>query len=308
MIAVLMTGGVWLFEWCRPAVTDSDLSGRWHNVKVFILLLIGLAFAAPILNQCAQLLPSISLLERIAPDWQSKGIAGGILATLIYAFIWDFFQYWTHRLEHKYAALWAFHRVHHSDAHMNASTALRQSVGGALIGFFLTHIPTAIICGGNSIPYVGSLILFSGWGYFNHANVRLSLGPFTRIISGPQWHRLHHGKEAQYHNSNYAAFFPVLDLFFGTLRLPKKEEWVETGVLNDVSPLKPFKQAFFSWCNESASIENTPHTHTPETPSRLLGRQWSRRGYRKQLIRKLQRAQWFLHRPAWWRIGRRSGE
>ncbi|MFS2070780.1 sterol desaturase family protein [Pseudomonas sp. CT11-2] len=273
MVAVMMTGGVWLFEWCRPAVTDSGLSGRWHNVKVFILLLVGLALAAPLLNRCAQLLPSISLLERIVPDWQSKGILGGILATLVYAFIWDFFQYWTHRLEHKYVALWAFHRVHHSDTHMNASTSLRQSVGGALIGFFLAHIPTAIICGGNMVPYLGSLILFSGWGYFNHANVRFSLGPFTRIISGPQWHRLHHGKEAQYHNSNYAAFFPILDLVFGTLRLPKKAEWVETGLLNDVSPQKPFKQAFLSWRNDSASTASTPRAHTAAASSELLDRQ-----------------------------------
>lgn len=268
----MMTVGVWVLERWKPAVTDPGFEGRWHNVKVFIFLLIGSAFVAPLLNRCAQLLPSISVLERTVPDWQSKGIVGGILATLIYAFIWDFFQYWTHRLEHKFSALWAFHRVHHSDAYMNASTSLRQSVGGALIGFFLAHIPTAIICGGNTVPYLGSLILFSGWGYFNHANVRFSLGPFTPIISGPQWHRLHHGRDARYHNSNYAAFFPVIDLVFGTLRLPKKEEWVETGLQDDVSPQRPLKQSFVSWRNEGALSASTPHAHTPVTPLELHDR------------------------------------
>jgi sterol desaturase/sphingolipid hydroxylase (fatty acid hydroxylase superfamily) len=271
LVAVMITGAVWLFEWWKPAVADPGLRGRWHNVKVFILLLFGLTLAAPLLNRCTQLLPSISLLDRIVPDWQSKGIVGGILATLIYAFIWDFFQYWTHRFEHKYGALWAFHRVHHSDADMNASTSLRQSVGGALIGYFLAHLPTSIICGGNMLPYLGSLILFSGWGYFNHANVRVSLGPLTRFISGPQWHRLHHGKETQHHNSNYAAFFPIFDLVFGTLRLPKKDEWVETGLLNDISPQNSFKQAFLSWRNKDTSISNTPHAHSSAEPLEPLG-------------------------------------
>lgn len=254
-------------------MADPGLGGRWHNVKVFILLLIGLTFAAPLLNLCSQLFPSISLLDRMVPDWQSGGIVGGILATLIYAFIWDFFQYWTHRLEHKYGALWAFHRVHHSDSDMNASTALRQSLGGALIGYFLAHIPTSIICGGNMLPYLGSLILFSGWGYFNHANFRASLGPITYIISGPQWHRLHHGKDSKYHNSNYAAFFPVLDLIFGTLQIPEKNEWVKTGIEDDVSPQKPLPQAFLSWRDKLPATSYIPRRYKPAMLSRLLGRQ-----------------------------------
>jgi len=239
----------WTLEHLRPAALDAGFNSRWHNFRIFVYLLMGLAITAPLMNWCGGLLPGISLIERIAPDWNKNGLMGGILATLIYALIWDFFQYWTHRLEHKFYALWIFHRVHHSDANMNASTAVRQSVGGALIGFFLIHIPTNIICGGNPIPYLGSLLLFSGWGYFNHANFRVSLGPLTRVLSGPQWHRMHHGKDSCYHNSNYAAFFPFLDLLFGTYQHPKKGEWAETGLHENISAQGPFIQAFLPWRN-----------------------------------------------------------
>lgn len=269
-IAAIITLVAWAIESCKPAVTDPGLGGRWHNFRVFIYLLATLAIAAPALNFCIQQLPTVSIIDRALPNWKKDGIWGSVLATLAYAFVWDFFQYWTHRLEHKFAALWAFHRVHHSDSEMNASTSLRQSVGGALIGFIFAHIPTTIICGGNMIPYVGSLILFSGWGYFNHANFRVSLGPVTYIISGPQWHRLHHGKDSKYHNSNYAAFFPVLDLIFGTLRIPEKNEWVKTGIDRDTSPRKPLTQAFLPWRNKLPVTSSIPPRHKPVMLSSLL--------------------------------------
>jgi sterol desaturase/sphingolipid hydroxylase (fatty acid hydroxylase superfamily) len=247
--AAIIIGAAWILEYLRPAVPDAGFNSRWHNLRMFLYLLIGLAIAAPLVNYCGKLLPGISLIERIVPNWKKDGLVGGILATIIYAFIGDFFQYWTHRLEHSIPLLWSFHRIHHSDANMNASTSLRQSLGGVLIGFFLAYIPTSIICGVNMVPYLGSLILFSGWGYFNHANFRLPLGPFTYIISGPQWHRLHHGKDIQHHNSNYSAFFPVFDLIFGTLQIPKKDQWVETGIHGDESPRTPFAQAYLAWLN-----------------------------------------------------------
>ncbi|MDB6146138.1 MAG: Sterol desaturase [Pseudomonas sp.] len=257
--AALVTGVAWAIEVCRPAATDPGLVGRWHNFRVFIYLLAGLAISSPFMDWCARLVPEISLIERVLPNWQKEGLVGGIVGTAVYALVWDFFQYWTHRLEHRFAVLWVFHRVHHSDMDVNSSTALRQSVGSIVVNFLLTQIPTIIICGGNMIPYLGFTLLFSGWGCFTHANVRVPLGPFTHVLSGPQWHRLHHGKDSHYHGCNFAAFFPFLDLMFGTLKAPTKDEWVETGLQGDTLPPTPFIQAFFPWRNELPATSNTPH-------------------------------------------------
>lgn len=264
--AVLIGGAAWVIELCIPATTDPGLSGRWHNFKIFVYMLVGIAITAPFMEWCAQLLPDVSLIERVFPNWQKEGISGAILATLIYALVWDFFQYWMHRCEHRLSVLWVFHRVHHSDTDVNSSTALRQSVGSVLIAFAMTHIPATILCGGNMLPYLGATLLFSFWGCFSHCNIRLPLGPLTPILSGPQWHRLHHGKESRYHDKNFAAFFPFLDLLFGTMKMPQKDEWVETGLENDTLPQNTFVQAFLPWRNERPE---TPHTSNRPQPAVL---------------------------------------
>jgi len=115
--------------------------------------------------------------------------------------------------------------------------------------YLFVHIPTFIVCGGGLLPYAGSIVLFSGWGYLNHANVRISFGPMSWLFSGPQLHRLHHGKTRDYYDCNYAEFFPVLDLIFGILRLPRQNKWPETGIEHDNSLKNPLLQFFFPWWN-----------------------------------------------------------
>jgi sterol desaturase/sphingolipid hydroxylase (fatty acid hydroxylase superfamily) len=47
-----------------------------------------------------------------------------------------------------------------------------------------------------------------------HSNVRLPLGPFRRLVGGPEFHRVHHTTGGD--RSNYASLLPVLDWIFGT--------------------------------------------------------------------------------------------
>lgn len=249
-IAVGISCAFWIVELIKPSTKDHGLRSRLPNLKIYALLLLGLVLSTPIINFCSQLIPSISLIDRLLPTWNKQGILGGVLATFVYAAVWDFFQYWTHRLEHHLPVLWTFHRTHHSDTHMNSTTSRRQSIWGVLLGFMLTHMPTALICGGGLLPYLGSVVLFNSWGHFNHANIKIPLGPLTAFISGPQLHRIHHGKTRNYHNCNYAAFFPFYDWLFGTLRLPQRSEWVETGIENDLSSRNSLKQVFAPWLNE----------------------------------------------------------
>jgi len=235
----------WIFEFLRPATKDLGLRARLHNILVFGILMFGLLILPYLGAWLMSFLPSVSLLETLLPLWKSHGWLGEITATLVYAFVWDFFQYWVHRVQHITPFLWVFHRVHHSDAAFNSSTSLRQSFGSVMLGYLFVHIPTFIVCGGGLLPYAGSIVLFSGWGYLNHANVKISFGLMAWLLSGPQLHRLHHGKTRDYYDCNYAAFFPVFDYIFGTLRLPRLNEWPETGIENDTTPKNPILQVFF---------------------------------------------------------------
>ncbi len=96
--------------------------------------------------------------------------------------------------------------------------------------------------------------MFRLWGYFNHANIRLNLGVLTPVISGPQWHRIHHSIRPEHRNRNFATFFPVIDIIFGTYYRPAPDEYPETGLsdgdtvgfLQDVTyePLRVWARSF----------------------------------------------------------------
>jgi sterol desaturase/sphingolipid hydroxylase (fatty acid hydroxylase superfamily) len=246
-IVIFLVGISWLIEYCRPARNNVGLKARIENIAMFALLLLGLSILPWLANILSSFLPKVALIDHVFPGWKHEGAIGGIIATLIYALVWDFFQYWTHRAQHAFPLLWYFHRIHHSDRSMNASTSARQSLGGALLGYFLVHIPTLVICGANLLPYIGSIILFSGWGYLNHANLRVPFGPMSYLLSGPQVHRLHHGLARDYHDRNYAAFFPFIDVLFGSFRLPGRDEWPETGIENDTTPNSLLEKVFLPW-------------------------------------------------------------
>ena len=46
------------------------------------------------------------------------------------------------------------------------------------------------------------------------------------------WHRVHHGKPLEYYDKNFAAFFPMYDLIFGTYKAPDEKSVFTTGISN----------------------------------------------------------------------------
>ena len=179
LTAICIIAFSWLIEYCWPAHKDPGLKFRINNLVLFAFLLLGLLILPFVARVCAIFLPDTALIDRIFPGWEHNGVRETIMAIFIYALVWDVFQYWTHRAQHVFPKLWLFHRVHHSDRAMNASTSLRQSLGSVLLGYLFVHLPTLMVCGTHLLPYFGSIILFSGWGYLNHANVRVSFGTMT---------------------------------------------------------------------------------------------------------------------------------
>ncbi|MBP0634007.1 MULTISPECIES: sterol desaturase family protein [unclassified Cupriavidus] len=150
-IAAIACGIVWIFEVWKPAAADPGAHGRLHNLAMYAALLLGMAALGPLYGWVGLQLPNVALIDRLSVQWPTNGFLRAILATFVYAFVWDFFQYWKHRAEHTFRILWIFHRTHHADSAMNASTAVRHSFGGLVLGFVLVHIPTMVICGGGTL-------------------------------------------------------------------------------------------------------------------------------------------------------------
>ena len=230
-IGILVFG----LELLWPASDRSTRASRLFNAASVTLLFSAVTLLPLLSNPIVGWLGNQGLIGLVFGNWHSSTLAGQILLTLAYVAVWDFFQYWLHRAEHTFAPLWAIHLFHHEDDHLNGTTSLRNSAWSILANFFFVSLPTLILCGVDMIPVVGAYLFFKVYGFFNHANVRLSLGPATAVLSGPQWHRLHHGRDSHYHNKNFAAFFPVLDIVFGTYRKPARDEFPETG-LTDYPP------------------------------------------------------------------------
>lgn len=172
------------------------------------------------------------LLPILGPD---AALAGQLLFVLIYAFAWDLAQYTLHRLQHAVPALWETHRFHHDETALNAAAASRVHPTSYLLSV-LAQLPLALLFGAQAPHVIAAFLLFSLWGLVNHSNVRLGFGPLTPIVSGPQWHRIHHSAEERHRDRNFAAFFPVIDIVFGTYYRPRPDEYPATGIDGEQVP------------------------------------------------------------------------
>ena len=118
-----------------------------------------------------------------------KGVGGSLFAVLVGSFVWDFLQYWQHRLYHGSQVFWQMHLLHHCDEHMNVTTAARHHVFENLLAPVFVTIPTAILF---QVPPVDiailSLLPFT-WQYFTHANINLGFGPLWWLLVSPNYHR-----------------------------------------------------------------------------------------------------------------------
>jgi sterol desaturase/sphingolipid hydroxylase (fatty acid hydroxylase superfamily) len=231
-------------ELVRPAPHRATLRGRMLNILIGLIISVCAFFLTLVLGWLAQRVWRGGLIGLLFPGWHGAGLLGLILSVFVYGATWDFFQYWFHRWQHEWSVLWPSHRVHHSDSAITTTTALRRSILELFLIFVFILVPTIIVAGVDEMAAPIAFSIFYGWGFFNHANVRLTLGPLTPVLSGPQWHRLHHGIDAEHRDQNYAAYFPILDIVFGTYRAPRKDEYPATGVADAFATAHPLQDCF----------------------------------------------------------------
>lgn len=227
-----------------PAIGDNGAHDRFVNIAIGLIVSVFAFVCTALTAILATAVWRDGLVGMLSPGWRS-GAAGLAISVVAYGVVWDFFQYWFHRWQHMSPALWPSHRVHHSDDGVNATTALRRSVLELLLIFVFILVPTAFVAGVDETAAPIAFAVFYGWGFFNHANIRLSLGPLTPVLSGPQWHRLHHGQDRAYRDRNFAAYFPVFDILFGTYRAPRRGEFPTTGLIEPGFTAHPFRDCFW---------------------------------------------------------------
>lgn len=152
-----------------------------------------------------------------------------LLLTVAFAIAWDVWQYWIHRWQHSSAFLWETHKFHHSDTALNATSQARHHALSYVV-YMISYAPMLMLFGNFAPHVVASVLMFRVWGFVNHANVRVSFGPLTSLIAGPQWHRIHHSIRPEHRHTNFAALFPFIDRLFRTYYQPAADEYPPTGL------------------------------------------------------------------------------
>lgn len=233
---LLMTLGFFALERIAPAERGQPVRGWLFNLAYtpFILafaIALGVV-AAPFFAFVIALTGGGLLPVFVGPD---SGLAAHALFALAYAFAWDLSQYALHRLQHAVPLLWETHKFHHDETELNAAAQARVHPTSYVLAA-LFHVPVLVLFGPQAPHFVAAFLMFRLWGFVNHANLRIGLGPLTPLIAGPQWHRIHHSIRDEHRDRNFAVLFPVIDLMFGTYWRPRKREYPPSGLTGERVP------------------------------------------------------------------------
>ncbi len=233
-------GGLLFFlilELLRPyRVPSVSKPKRWaHNLALalFNTLLLQAAFgaftAATLIHVGRNQVGLLHLLA--APVW---------LELLLTVAFLDFMLYVWHLLNHEVPLLWRFHRVHHTDLNMDASTATRFHAGelavSAVIKIALIYLIGADLRG---------LVLFETLtvlcAQLHHSSLKVPAW-FERLwwplFVPPSMHRIHHSVVIRERNTNYGVIFSLWDRLLGTLRRDVEQARIRIGVGGHMSSAK----------------------------------------------------------------------
>ena len=140
-----------------------------------------------------------------------------VLGVMLLDFIGAYLAHWT---EHQIKPLWMVHLVHHSDHHVDTTTANRHHPLESVVRFMFTLLGVFVL----GTP-IGIVMLYQSLSVvlsqFNHANITLPKKldvVLSYIIVTPHMHKVHHHYVLPYTDSNYGNIFALWDRLFGTYK------------------------------------------------------------------------------------------
>ena len=145
----------------------------------------------------------------------------------------DLWTYWWHRLNHQIPFLWRFHRTHHSDPKMDATTANRFHFGEIALSSVL-RVPIIFLVGVDFWQLAAYETVLQCVVLMHHANVALPPSVeslLSRIIVTPMIHKVHHSRIAGETDSNYSSLFSIWDRLFRSLRSRPDPEAIQFGLV-----------------------------------------------------------------------------
>jgi sterol desaturase/sphingolipid hydroxylase (fatty acid hydroxylase superfamily) len=232
IVGLLVLVTMWTLESVAPMYRTSvkrlyrRLAHAAANIGLSLIsaiVIFGFSFVIVLVTKFASL-DSFGLLYRVQlPAW---------LHWLLAVMLFDIWQYWWHRMNHRIHFLWRFHAVHHADAEMDATSGMR---------FHTVEILLAMTARLLILPLIGmtvsQLLLYEALALpviiFHHSNVRIPHGidgSLRWLIVTPWMHWVHHSRWQPETDSNYSSFLSIWDRLFGSFRLREKPEEICLGL------------------------------------------------------------------------------
>lgn len=162
--------------------------------------------------------------------------------TVLACFIVDDLRYYLHhRIAHRCRWPWAMHIIHHSSQRYSLAVALRQGWTKHFTGTTLLKVPL-VLMGFDPVLVIFCGALNAVYQFFLHTESIHKLPRwYEAIFNTPSHHRVHHGKNPQYLDSNYAGTFIIWDKMFGTYVPEAEEAYPDYGLVKDFETFNPFK-------------------------------------------------------------------
>lgn len=165
----------------------------------------------------------------------------------------DFVFYWHHRTAHEIRILWAGHVNHHSSQDYNFAIALRQGWWEEVYKYFWWMFLPLI--GFHPVMVLTQVSINLIYQFFLHTETVNKLGILEYVFNTPSHHRVHHGSNLKYLDTNYAGTLIIWDRLFGTFQ--KEEEKSIYGITENINTKNLFKIASHELVAISKDVSST---------------------------------------------------
>jgi sterol desaturase/sphingolipid hydroxylase (fatty acid hydroxylase superfamily) len=199
------------------------------------------------MHQIADGLVTLLFVRTVYQWFYSHGmqlVVPGVLSGVLLFLVQDFLYYWFHRASHRIRWMWASHVTHHSSERLNLSTAFRQSLTYPVSGMWLFWLPIAWLgFTPDQVIFIVSINL--AYQFFVHTQAVPKLGWLEYVINTPSIHRVHHARNLQYIDRNFAGVLSIWDRLFGTF--VEEEEPCIFGIPKPIPTHNPLSLTFHEW-------------------------------------------------------------
>jgi sterol desaturase/sphingolipid hydroxylase (fatty acid hydroxylase superfamily) len=237
VVPVALLALFWCWETWRPFFGQPEGRGR-HAVQNLAIAL----FNTVLLGLVA------GLATAALTDWSRRNEYGllrvlgvdGPGRFLLALVLLDGWMYAWHRANHAIPLLWRFHRMHHSDRHMDVTTATRFHLG-EYVGSSVLRLGLIPLVGFELWDLVVYDTLVIAVTQFHHADI--SIGRWDRwlrwLIVTPFMHKVHHSDRRLETDSNYSTLLSVWDRLFGSFRRRPDPKTLVFGLKEFTDPKWP---------------------------------------------------------------------